>query len=495
MTILTGVPLKSVLCLLATALVSGGSACLASEVVSAANESQGVSLTIYNQNFGLVRDVRQVELTEGRNLLQFQDVAAQIDPTTVSFSSLTAPNAVTVREQNYQYDLINPETILSKSIGKNAKFRRLTASGQIEELSGVLLNAPQVSVADTAGNVSERTQGLVLKTASGVVLNPAGDIELAEIPAGLVSKPSLVWKLDVSKGGRHKTEISYQTGGLNWRCDYVTVLNADDTKMDLTSWVTLDNKSGATYKDAALKLLAGDVHRIVPRPHLMSAMRMACAPGGAEPQFTEKAFAEYHLYTLAGKTNVNNNETKQMTLFAADNVPTRKLFIFEPEASNYVWGDWLPPNRDSNKVAVKLELENKQANHLGLPMPKGKVRVYKHDDDGSLQFIGEDMIDHTPRDEKLRIYIGDAFDLVGEHKQVNMQRVSDRVQRFSYEISLRNHKDNDVTITAVEHSWGQWKILNSSQTYTKKDSKTFEFAVTVPARGEGKVTYDIEVRN
>lgn len=453
------------------------------------SESQGVSVTVYNQNFGLVRDLREVDLAEGINNVRFEDVASQIDPTTVSFSSLTAPNAVTVREQNYQYDLINPQTILMKSIGKTAKFRRFAPNGQVEELTGTLLNASAVSISDSSGNVSTQSQGLVLKTANGVLLNPNGEIELAELPAGLVSKPSLLWKLEVDKAGKHKTEIAYQTQGLNWHCDYVTIASADDSQADLTAWVTLDNNCGSSFKNASLKLLAGDVHKV--QPQMQAVYGMARAEAAAAPQFAEKAFAEYHLYTLQGKTDLNNNQTKQMTLFAANAVPTKKLFVFEADRN---YGDWMPANADPKKINVKLEIENKQTNHLGIPMPAGKVRVYKRDDDGSLQFVGEDSIDHTARDEKVRIYLGDAFDLVGERKQTNMQRISDRLQKMSYEIDFRNHKTTDVTITDVEHAYGSWKIVNSSQPYVKKDAKTFEFSVKVPANGEAKVTYDIEYR-
>lgn len=458
------------------------------------SDSQGVSLTIYNQNFGLVKDIRSIDLKDGINYVRFEDVAARIDPTSVSFQSVTAPNAVVVREQNYQYDLMDPNTILSKSIGKRVKFRQFLQGGAVQELSGVLLNSPQTSVSDPDGNVSVRHQGLVVQTDNGVVLNPSGQVELAELPSGLVSKPSLVWKLETSKAGKHSTEIAYQTGGLNWRCDYVMVSNADDSNADFTSWVTLDNKSGATYKNAALKLLAGDVHRVTeqPRPVMYKAMAMEAARAPA-PQFKEQSFAEYHLYTLQNKTDVNQNETKQLSLFNAADVPSKKLFIYEPEGSEFGYGIYR--ETDNQKVKVKLEIQNTEANHLGMPMPKGKVRVYKKDQDGSLQFVGEDMIDHTPRDEKVRLYLGDAFDLVGERKQTNYQQVSDRVNRASYEISLRNHKDEPVTITAVEHSWGQWKILKSNQPYVKKDSKTFEFSVKVPKRGEVKILFDIEVKH
>jgi hypothetical protein len=453
-------------------------------------DSLGVAITVYNQNFGLVKDVRNFELKDGINFIRFEDVAAAIDPTTVSFTSLTAPNAVAVREQNYQYDLMDVGTILSKSVGKEIKIRQYTSSGT-HEVIGTLLNPPNVTVADSNGNVSERTQGIVLKTASGIVLGPTGEVEIAELPPGLVSKPSLLWKLECDKPGNHKTEISYQTQGLNWKCDYVAVANSDDSLVDLTSWVTLDNRSGATYKNALLKLMAGDVHK-VQAPAAPRGMMMMKSAGSMTPQFNEESFAEYHLYSLANKTDVMNNETKQLTLFNAANVPVKKLYIFDTQQQFY--GRFMPNNNNSQKVNVKLELANTKENNLGMPMPKGKVRVYKRDKDGALQFVGEDQIDHTPKDEKVRVYIGDAFDLVGERKQINFNQESNHVQKSSMEISLRNHKEAPVTITCVEHSFGDWKVVSSSQPYTKRDSHTFEFAVKVPADGEVKVTYDLETR-
>ncbi|MBX9723713.1 MAG: DUF4139 domain-containing protein [Candidatus Obscuribacterales bacterium] len=457
------------------------------------SESQGVSITIYNQNFGLVRDTRNITLQNGINDVRFEDVAGHIDPTSVSFQSLTAPNSVVVREQNYQYDLMDQNTILSKSVGKELKFKQFLPGGSVTEFSGTLLNSPNATVYDANGGNVRTSTGLVVKTADGIVLNPTGQISLGALPPGLVSKPSLLWKIESTKAGDHKTEIAYQTSGINWKCDYVALVNKDDNQADLVSWVTIDNKSGGAYKNAALKLLAGDVHKIQPAPvsyGMVSSMKAgrAAAP---EPQFQEQSFAEYHLYTLQGKTTVAENETKQMSLFNASEIPIRKLFIYEPSKSIYPYGGG---NTSQEKVQVKFELANTEKNHLGIPMPKGKVRVYKKDQDGALQFIGEDEIDHTPRDEKVRLYIGDAFDLVGEHKQVSYNRVSDRVQRYTYEISLRNHKKDDVTITAVEHSYGDWTILNSSMEYTKKDSHTFEFNVKVPANGETKVNYEIEIR-
>lgn len=461
-----------------------------------ASDSKGVNLTIYNQNFGLVKDIRMVGMINGVNWVRFADVAAKIDPTSVSFVSLTAPNAVVVREQNYQYDLIDPTTILAKSIGKTLKFRQIGPGGSVREFSGTLLNSPRTYVADpSGGGNSVRWQGLVVRTPEGIVLNPAGEIEIAELPPGLISKPSLYWKLESTKAGEHQTEIAYQTSGMNWHADYVAVLNKDDNELDLTSWVTLDNKSGATYKQAALKLMAGDVRKIQPQVTRMHKEAYMRASGASTPaqQFQEQSFAEYHLYTLQGKTDLNDNETKQLSLFNANQVPAHKQFIYDP--APHVIYPWMDRGGDrTKKVAVKIEVDNSEKNNLGMPLPKGKVRVYKRDADGAMQFIGEDLIDHTPRDEKIRLYIGDAFDIVGERKQLSTQRISEKVTRESYEISLRNHKDKEVTVTAVEHAWGTWKILTNSHEFKKKDSSTFEFNVVIPANGEVKITYEIEHR-
>jgi hypothetical protein len=454
--------------------------------------SKGVALTIYNQNFGLVKDIRDIKLNSGVNFLRFEDVAAAIDPTTVSFAALTNPNSVVVREQNYQYDLMDQNTILSRSIGKQVKFRQFLSTGGVREVTGTLLSSPMVTVADSNGNLSERSQSIVIQTASGVVVGPQGELELAELPAGLVSKPSLLWKLESDKAGVEESEISYQTQGLNWKCDYVAVANADDSLCDLTSWVTLDNKSGATYREAALKLMAGDVHKVTEPAADMAVMGGMAESSVAQPQFQEQSFAEYHLYSLQGKTDLNDNETKQLTLFNASKVPVKKLFVFDSSSAVSPYGG--SNGQQSQKVNVKLELANSKDNNLGMPMPKGKVRVYKKDLDGALQFVGEDLIDHTPRDEKVRVYLGDAFDVVADRKQTNQVQVSDRVQRSSYSIEFRNHKESAITVTAIEHAYGDWKVTTSSQPFEKKDSHTFEFAVKVPANGSAAVTYTIENR-
>jgi hypothetical protein len=471
--------------LLASALMTIGRCPVVAETVNS-SASQGVSLTIYNQNFGVVKDVREVQLKDGINYLRFEDVAAKIDPTSVSFRSLTAPNAVAVQEQNYQYDLLNTNTILAKSVGKRVKFKQFLPTGAVE-FSGILLNPPASIVSNVNGRQSTVEQGLVVKTDNGVVLNPSGQIELAELPAGLISKPSLLWKLDCNKSGRHQSEISYQTSDINWRCDYVFVVNDDNSSTDLTSWVTLENQSGASYKDASLKLMAGDVNRVVglvePR-YGQSNDKSLGMIAAKRQQFQENAFAEYHLYTLQGKTDVNDKETKQLTLFSANDVPSKKRFIFE---SNGQEGENL-------EVNTKLEIENKESNHLGMPMPKGKIRVYQRDKDGALEFIGEDAINHTARDEKIRVYLGDAFDVVAERHQTGVQRISNHLQKESYIIKIRNHKKTAVEVTATEHAYGDWKILSSGQPYAKKDSNTFEFTLKVPANGDVEVAYEVQLK-
>jgi len=461
------------------------------EQPSVSTNSKHTSITIYNQNFGLVRDVREIILKNGINHLSFDDVAAGIDPTSVSFIDLTAPNAVTVREQNYRYDQMDLNTILTRSVGKDVKFRQLLPGGAEHIVEGRLLSPPTATVADSDGNISEQAQAIVVKTAGGIVIAPDGQLELAELPKGLVAKPTLVWKLDCNNPGAQKAEISYQTKGLNWKCDYVAVDNADDTTVDITSWVTLDNKSGATYNDAALKLMAGDVHVVRETRFFEEGMKslVADALAAKEPQFTEESFAEYHLYSLAGRTDLRDNETKQMTLFAASEVPVKKLYIFAPAGPTSEQGG----GADS-KVKVKLELDNSKKNNMGMALPKGTVRVYKRDSDTALEFIGEDLIDHTPKDEKVRLEIGNAFDLVGTFRQISVSQVSNKTQRATYEVSLRNHKDVPVTITFVGHAYGDWKIIDSFTKPTKKDSTTVEFDVPVAKDGESLVTYTVETR-
>jgi hypothetical protein len=459
-------------------------------IVSTTKDSKGFSLTIYNQDFAVVREQRQITLNQGTNLVRYENVSEQIDPTSISLKSLTAPDTIAVREQNYQYDLLNPSSILNKSVGKTIRIRRVNPDGQVEVLEGTLLNPP--SNDDYYG----RERGAVIRLEDGrVVLNPSGEIEVTEMPEGLVSRPSLLWKLDVAEAGTHTTEVSYLANLVTWKADYVVVVNQDETKVDITGSVTLDNRSGATYEDAQLQLIAGDVRRV--KEHRASRndayTRLGYSSAAREPQFQEEAFFEYHLYTLQGSTTVRDKETKQMTLLSASDVRVQRRLVYDcarqgQRQSNYYGKEG---ETQRGKVNVVLELLNSQENNMGMPLPKGKVRVYKADERGNLQFLGEDLLDHTPRNETARFYIGDAFDVVGDRKCTHNRRISNNVTEQTFEISIRNRKNNSTEVSVVERFTTDWEILQTSHTYNQLDVRTVEFPLTVEPDSEEKITYNL----
>lgn len=441
-----------------------------------------VQLTVYNQNFALIKEVRGLTLDKGINFVSVPDVAATIQPDTVAIKSLLSPNAFVVREQNYQYDLINPATILNKSIGKRVLVRRFNG-GTFQVAEGTLLSSEG---------------GVVIQTADGVLLNPSGEIQVLELPGGLVSRPTLVWKLESAKSGAGRAEISYLANQITWKADYVAVIDAKDERVDITGWVTLSNNSGATYENASLNLMAGDVNRISGNRYRDGAVGavFSSASMKAEPQFAEKSLFEYHLYTLKDKTTVKNRETKQISLLAASDVPVQKQFIYDGRKG--WWGPWriasYRPGESydastNKKVNVFVEFMNSKQNNLGMPLPKGIVRVYKSEEGSNQHFIGEDSIDHTPKDEKIRLYLGDAFDIVGEHARINFRRIDTRTVEETFRITLRNHKDSPVTVTAIEHLVSDWSITQSSHKYYKKDASTVEIPVTIPKDGEVQITY------
>ncbi|MBM3251740.1 MAG: hypothetical protein FJZ11_03055 [Candidatus Omnitrophica bacterium] len=453
---------------------------LLSGLVFAETKDEGVDLTIYNQNFGLVKDKRLLNIEKGISQIRFQDVASQIEPTSVHFKSLSFPEACLIQEQNYEYDLVNASKLLSKYIDKKIKI--LTEDGSTYE--GVLMSYDNDNIIisdarDKSLNMISRKENIK-------------NISFTELPEGLITKPTLMWQISNEKPGKHLTEVSYLTQGINWLCDYVVVADQDDKNIDLSGWVTIDNKSGTTYKDAGLKLIAGDVHRAEDdlRPQVFNAMKMVREK--ADQQFEEKAFFEYHMYTLQRRTTVKDNQTKQITLLTTNKVPIKKLFIYDP-ATDYGWYYYQEAQTSKEqKVKVKLEIENSKKNNLGMPLPKGKVKVYKKDVDGALEFIGEDAIDHTPKDEKIRLVLGEAFDVVGERKKTDYKDLNKAVDE-TYEISLRNHKDENIEVIVVEHLWrySNWKLLYNSHDFTKKDAQTIEFKVPVAKNGETKIIYTV----
>lgn len=422
-------------------------------------------LTVYNQNFGVVKEIRDIDLVEGLNTVMIQDVAKLIDPTSVSIKDLTG--SMQVLEQNYLYDLISKQKIYEKYIGKEIEIDK---SGEM--ITGTLLSF--------SGNE------LILQNSDGVHFVNVGQLSLPELPEGLITKPTLKWLLDTDEGGTHQIQLSYMTSGLNWVADYVAVVSEDDSHVDLTCWVTITNTSGASYKNARLKLIAGDVHRVEERP-IREYEMVEEAKAGA-PQFQEESFFEYHLYTLQRPTDIVDNQQKQVTLFEAFNVSVTKEYVFDSGVVYYY-----RESSGTTKIKVMLAVENTEENNMGMPLPKGKVRVYKKDSEGQLQFIGEDLIDHTPKNEKIRIYVGDAFDLIGEKKQTEYDKISDRVVEISYEVSLRNHKNEDVVIAVIQRIWGDWKIVETSHDWEKEDAWTAVWYVKVRKNGEVTITYRIRI--
>lgn len=443
-----------------------------------ADQSQ-VSLTIYNSNLGLVKDIRMIQVAEGENELRFMDVASQIMPTTVHIKSLTDTASLNVLEQNYEYDLLSPEKLMEKYVGKEVRLLdKNDYTGQEVFTSATLLSTNGTPVYQVGNEIHIGLPGRVI---------------LPELPGNLIAKPTLVWLLNSTPAGPQTIEASYLTNAITWQADYVAVLNADDTKADLSGWVSIDNQSGATYTNASLKLVAGDVNRVQPkvmRRQMMAMAEMAAAPPA--PQFEEESFFEYHLYSLDRQTTVKDNQSKQMTLLSASDIPITKRLIFEGNQAYYIqsYGSPLP----SQKVSVLLEIANAQKNNLGMPLPKGTVRVYKADAQGSLQFIGEDRIEHTPKDETVKIKMGEAFDVVGERRQTQFQRISKTVSEVAWEISLRNHKDEAVTVRVNEPMAGDWEVLSASHQHKKPDAHTLRFEVPIPEDSEVKVSYRVRVQ-
>ena len=461
---------------------------LAGTALAAEKPQEGVALTIYNQNFGVVREKRAVEVKEKIGTIRFTDVAAQIDGTSVQFKSLTDP-AATVLEQNYEYDLVSADKLLQKYIDRQIAV--LTKDGS--RYAGNLLSFDENQL--VLRQFGEKGDIVMVQRGDNVK-----DIQFGALPDGLITKPTLVWKLATEKTGHHLVEVAYQTGGMNWQADYNAVLNARDTALDLGGWVTINNQSGATYKDACVKLIAGDVRRVQPPAPAKARTRAMVLAAETAAGFEEKAFFEYHLYTLGRPTTVGQNQTKQIELLKAADVPVKKVFLYEGAPQYRFYGGVQTEasygSEESNKkVNVILEIKNSKDNHMGMALPKGRVRLYKRDDaDAALEFIGEDQIDHTPKDETIKLHIGDAFDVVGERKRTNFKvDKAGHVMTESFEIKIRNHKTEPVEVLVKEtlYRWSNWEITDSNRKWTKHDSNTIHFPVQVDKDGEQVITYTV----
>jgi hypothetical protein len=436
-------------------------------IFSQESSHKSLFVTVYNDNLGVIRDIRSIDIKKGTSKIELSDVAQQIDPTSVHIK-LNGE----VLEQNYQYDLVSLDKILQKYVDRNIEL--IDDKGEV--VQGKLLSS-------SAGQI------VLQKKDGGLVMIPNVSkyrFSVGELPDGLITKPTLIWLVNSPSSGNQDVEVSYQTGGMKWHAEYVAVLNKDDSKLDLNSWVSIDNNSGTSFKDAHLKLVAGDVNRIQQR-NAYQQMKSGTVQDLVmrEPQFQEKAFFEYHIYNLQRPTTLANNETKQISLFEASNVKATKKYFYQSGGYYY----YNQPN-SKGKVAVVMEFENKKDNNLGIPMPEGKVRVYKSDGE-SLEFVGEDMIDHTPKDEKVRLKIGDAFDITAKEVQTDNKRISDKVSEQAYEITFKNHKQENVVIEVQRYLGLNWEVLSSSINYQKKDSQNIIFKVPVAKDGETVLKFRI----
>jgi len=441
--------------------------------------------------FALVRLDRDLDLTKGRSLLKFTDVAALIDPTTVQFLSLTDPSGTKVLEQNFQFDLVSQEKLLSKYIDRTVSVEQSQGDG-VKIIDGTLISS---------------NDGLVIRGADGQIsaLREWSNMRFGELPGGLITRPTLEWDVLSAKGGAQRARVAYQTGGITWWADYNLIFSegadANSGFVDVGAWVSLLNQSGASYEKAKLKLIAGDVNRVEAAQKVMRGVAyemraMADAPAG----FEEKAFFEYHLYTLGRPATIPNNSTKQLELFeAATRVPAKKqLVYYGADFGGYYGGPMLDRElgpASNTKVDVWLTFRNDKASGMGMPLPAGRIRVSQQDKaDGSLEFIGEDKIGHTPKDEDVRVKLGTAFDVVGERRQTDfVVNTKGRVMEEAFEIKLRNHKEQAVEVIVREnlYRWSQWTLLSQSIPSQKKDARTVEFPVRIAAGGEAVVNYRV----
>jgi hypothetical protein len=449
-------------------------------VLSTGIEDQtGMAVTIYNVNLGLVKDQREIRLSKGFGELRFMDVASQIIPTSVHIKSLVDSESLRILEQNYEYDLLNPQKLLDKYVGKDVKLYYKNPYTEREEI--------------VTATLLSNNGGPIFRIGEEITFGHPGRIIFPGVPEALISEPTLVWLLENTLTSPQKVEASYLTNGINWRADYVITLNDRDDRADLSGWVTIDNKSGTSYKNAGLKLVAGDVHRVRDEfEYKEKVLRVAEAAAKAEPQFREEEFFEYHIYTLQRPATIRENQTKQISLIASGNIPVKKELI--SHGAKYYYYSQYGELMQKQKIGVFVGMENKKEHNLGMPLPKGIVRVYKHDSEGSLQFVGEDLIDHTPKDEKIRVKLGEAFDVIGSRKQTDWKKIASDTYEAAFEISLRNHKKEDVTVRVIEPIPGDWTMLNSSHDYVKTEAYTAEFSIPVSKDKEVKLAYRVRMR-
>jgi len=442
-----------------------------------------LSVTVYNSDIALVRDVRKLLLPSGELDLKFMDIAATVNPATVHFRSLTEPSRVNVLEQNYEYDLLEPDKLLRKYVGREVTLVRTVqenGSTRQEEVKAELLsynNAPVWRIG------KEIVTGL-----------HADHIRFPELPNNLYSRPTLIWTLENGGAQAHRVEASYLAGKLAWNADYVLTVGRDDKSADLDGWVTLQNGSGTSFRNARLQLVAGDLNRVrqaVADKRFEDARRQMSEMAAA-PAMTQESFSEYHLYTLGRKTTINNAETKQVSMLEGTGVPVQKRFVVDGQ-DFYYRNQQHPGAPIKDVVQVYYQFRNEDKAGLGMPMPAGTVRVYQGDSKGGIHLAGEDRIGHTPKDETVKLKIGNAFDVVCERNQIDFQKIAANIYEFEYEITLRNHKTIPIAVEVNEPIGGTWRVVRSTHTPTKTAAWAAQFNVPVAAEGAATLKYRVRV--
>jgi hypothetical protein len=440
-----------------------------------------LAVTVYNSDLALVRDVRNLQLARGTSDLHFMDIAATVNPATVHFRSLSEPSRVRVLEQNYEYDLLEPEKLLRKYVGRDVTLVRTLRdlnTTREEEVKAHLLSYNNAPVWQIGGEIVTGMQ--------------ADHIRFPELPGNLYSRPTLIWTLENSGGSRHRVEASYLAGKLSWNADYVLTVARDDKTADVDGWVTVTNGSGTSFNNAKLQLVAGDLNRVRQVVSRMEFDAMRKSVSAAAPEMSQEAFSDYHLYTLARKTTINNNETKQVSMLGATAFPVQKRYVVEGH-DFYYHNAQHPGAPIKDVVQVYYQFKNEEKAGLGMPLPAGNVRVYQSDSAGGVQFVGEDRIDHTPKDEAINLKIGNAFDVVCDRKQTDFQKIGGSTYEVEYEVTLRNHKAVPVTVEVNEPIGGTWRMLQSSHEWTKTSAWAAQFAVPVSADGTVVLKYRVRV--
>jgi hypothetical protein len=441
-----------------------------------------LNVTVYNSNIALVRDVRNLTLPTGNFRLKFEDIAATVNPATVHFRSLTDPAKLNVLEQNYEYDLLDPAKLLHKYVGKEVTLvHTYNDNGTLkrEEVKATLLSD---------------NNGQVWKIGNDIVTGGyAESYRFPEVPANLYDHPTLLMSLENSGAQKQQIETSYLANSLAWNSDYVLTVNRDDKAADLDGWVTLSNNSGTAFHNARLQLVAGDLNRIqAPVASRMLMNKALDAVAAAPAQFQQENFSEYHLYTLGRRTSIENQETKQISLLQGSAVPVEKIFVVNGQ--NFYYHNYQNPGAPlKDPVMVYYKFRNEEKSGLGMPMPAGSVRVYQKDSKGGVLFVGEDRIDHTPKDEDISIHIGNAFDVVAERKQTDFKKIATNVYEMEFEITLRNHKDTAINVQCNEPIGGTWEILSSSFKYTKTAAWAAQFQVPVAPNATSTLKYRVRV--